>query len=232
MTSLVPPCRSEAGFTLVEVLIALSLLSLLMLVLTSAMRSLGQTEERIEQRVEVADNYRTAVNFLQDALGRVSARRFRSTAAGAPPEVPFFEAQSDSLSWIGVMPARFGLGGRHYMHLAVESSSVGPQLVLRYSPWTGAAAFADWGSASSQVMAASVRAVSLRYQEPSSGQWSPVWPPPGLPVNQLPVTSLPSAVEIQVDGMEPPWPPLVIAVVPTRASDRSAMGATFGGGGR
>ena len=87
MTSLVPPCRSEAGFTLVEVLIALSLLSLLMLVLTSAMRSLGQTEERIEQRVEVADNYRTAVNFLQDALGRVSARRFRSTAAGAPPRI-------------------------------------------------------------------------------------------------------------------------------------------------
>ena len=41
--------RRRRGFTLVEVLIALVLLSLLMLVLTSALRSMGQVEERVEQ---------------------------------------------------------------------------------------------------------------------------------------------------------------------------------------
>ena len=45
-----PPGRPvpAAGFTLVEVLIALALLSLLMLVLVGAMRAMGQTEERVE----------------------------------------------------------------------------------------------------------------------------------------------------------------------------------------
>ena len=49
-----PPGRPvpAAGFTLVEVLIALALLSLLMLVLVGAMRAMGQTEERVEQRID------------------------------------------------------------------------------------------------------------------------------------------------------------------------------------
>ena len=56
------------GFTLVEVLIALALLSLLMLVLSGALRAMGQTEERVEQRVAAADDYRAAVQLLNDVL--------------------------------------------------------------------------------------------------------------------------------------------------------------------
>ena len=51
-----PPFRARRrlGFTLIEVLIALSLLSILMVVLTSAMRAMGQTEERVDQRIAQA----------------------------------------------------------------------------------------------------------------------------------------------------------------------------------
>jgi general secretion pathway protein J len=202
-----------------------------MLVLTSAMRSIGQAEERIEQRVAAADDYRTAVNFLHDVLGRVSARRFRSTEAGAPPEAPFFEARPDSLAWVGIMPARFGVGGRHYMRLGVEPAAGASQLVLRFAPWSGAPVFNAWSQASAQPLA-QVRAISLRYQEPASGQWSTVWPPPGMAHAALPPTLLPAAVELQFDGPEPAWPPLVVALVPTRISDPSATGASFGGSAR
>jgi general secretion pathway protein J len=220
-----PGRQAAPGFTLIEVLIALSLLSLLMLVLGGALHSMGQTEERVEQRVAAADDYRTAVNFLQDVLGRVSGRKFRVTVADAPAEVPFFEARSDSLAWVGILPARIGVGGRHYMRLAVESG----QLVLRFAPWTGEPGFTAWEQAAAQTLAAPVRAISLRYQEPVSGQWSPVWPPPGMAHDQLPPTLLPAAVELQVDGPAPPWPPLVVPLLPTSASDASLSGVSIGG---
>ncbi|MDR2153680.1 MAG: prepilin-type N-terminal cleavage/methylation domain-containing protein [Burkholderiaceae bacterium] len=227
--------RRLHGFTLIEVLIALSLLSLLMLVLTGAMRSMGQTEERVDARIQAADDYRAAVDLLQRVLGRVSARRFRSVNADGPSEMPFFEAGPNSLAWIGVMPARFGTGGRHYLRLAVEPGADGSgQLVLRYAPWSGEPGFANWGQAGVQVLAAPVSALALHYKEPASGQWTPVWPPPGLPFNELPQTLLPSAVALQIDSPGFIWPPLIAAVAPTRLSDPSSnIGryGSFGGGG-
>ncbi len=221
------------GFTLVEVLIALVLLSLLMLALTGALRAMGQTEERVEQRIATADDYRATVYFLHDVLGRVSARRFASGRAGAPPEAPFFEAAPDSLAWIGVLPARYGAGGRHYMRLGVEAGPDGAgQLVLRYAPWTGAPAFNAWGQAAAQVLAAPVQGLALRYQEPISGGWSPVWPPPGVPFTDLPPTLLPAAVALQVDGAQLAWPPLVVALNAAFISDPSAQRGSFGGGAR
>ena len=61
-----------------------------------------------------------------------------------------------------------------------------------------------------------VQSLALRYQEPASGGWSPVWPPPGVPLNTLPSTLLPGAVALQIDGAQPAWPPLV---VPQRAAE-------------
>lgn len=224
--------RGGQGFTLVEVLIALTLLALLMLVLTSALRAMGQVESRVEQRIEAADDYRLTSALLDDALGRVSARRFSSGRAGdGPSQIPFFQAGPDALAWIGVMPARFGLGGRHYLRLALERGAAGSQLVLRYAPWDGAPTYDAWGQAQGQVLAAPVGALGLRYMDPASGQWSPVWPPPGVAAKDLPVTGLPTAVEVSVDGPAPPWPPLIVAVVPTFDSDPSAVRGSFGGGG-
>jgi general secretion pathway protein J len=226
-----PNAQRQTGFTLIEVLIALSLLSLLMLVLTGAMASMGQTEERVEARIQAADDYRAAVDLLRDVLGRVSARRVRSLNADTPAEMPFFDAGPDALAWIGVMPARYGTGGRHYLRLGVEPGADGVgQLVLRFSPWTGEPTFANWGQAHAQVLAAPVTALTLGYQEPASGQWSPVWPPPGLPFNELPPSRLPSAVTLQIDGPAPAWPPLVAAVAPTRISDPSIRRGSSGAG--
>ena len=224
----VPPL----GFTLVEVLIALVLLALLMLVLTSALRAMGQVESRVEQRIEAADDYRLTTALLDDALGRVSARRHGSGSTEGPAQIPFFQAGPDSLAWIGVMPARFGLGGRHYLRLALERGEGGSQLVLRYAPWNGAPTFDAWGQAQGQVLAAPVSAMTLRYMDPASGQWSLVWPPAGVAASDLPVTGLPTAVEISVDGPVPAWPPLIVALLPTFDSDPSAVQGSFGGGAR
>lgn len=222
--------RLSAGFTLVEMLIALVLLSVLMLVLTSALRGMGQVEARVEQRIEAADDWRATQALLADVLGRVSGRMHAVQQAGDATRAPFFEAGPDHLAWIGVMPARFGLGGRHYLRLGLERIASGDAyLVLRYAPWNGEPGFAAWSQAQSQVLAGPVGALSLQYLEPLSGQWSPVWPPPDVPIEQLPPGLLPAAVALSIDGLAPAWPPLLLAVGATFASSGSVVQADFGG---
>lgn len=214
------PRRTRRGFTLIEVLIALSLLSLLMLVLTGAMRAMSQTGEGIDRRIEAADDYRLAAGLLEGVLGQVSVRRMPQLQAGQPAQTIFFEAAPDALAWIGVMPARYGIGGRHYLRLALEGS----QLVLRYAPWNGAASFSDWSSAGAQVVAEPVTAFGLRYQEPDALHWLPAWPPPDLRQGVV----LPTAIELSIAGAAPPWPPLVVVPKALAATDPTIRRGDWG----
>lgn len=209
-----------------EVLIALALLSLLMLGLTGAMRAMSDTSAGIERRIDTADRFRVTNNLLNAVLSHVSVRRLpgAGTNAGtnATPQTIFFEATPNSLAWIGVMPARFGVGGRHYMKLSQE----GQQLVLRYSPWSGAFTFTDWGSASAQVVAEPIEAFDLRYLEPESLSWLQGWPPQDLRQGIV----LPAAVEATIHGATPPWPPMVVPVHGLAASDPSNSIGSWGPG--
>ena len=65
----------QQGFTLVELLVVMTLLSLVMLAMGSALRTTAQTEERIDQRLQRADEMRVANGFLREILGRLSARK-------------------------------------------------------------------------------------------------------------------------------------------------------------
>ncbi len=214
--------QAARGFTLVEVLIALALLSLLMLGLTGAMRAMSQTSESIERRIDATDRYRVASHLLQSVLGEVSVRRLPNAGASTTAQSIFFEASPNSLAWVGVMPARYGVGGRHYLRLAVE----GDQLILRYAPWNGAATFADWGSAAAQVVAEPVVGFDLRYLEPVTRQWLPAWPPADLRSDIV----LPSAIEASIYGEEIPWPPIIVAARAMAVSDPSNIRGSWGPG--
>ena len=210
------------GFTLVEVLIALALLSLLMLGLTGAMRAMSDTSASIERRIDTADRFRVASHLLNSVLGGVSVRRLQNAGGNNTAPAIFFEAAPDSLAWIGVMPARFGVGGRHYMRLAQEDN----KLVLRYAPWNGAPTFADWASASTQIVAEPIEALDLRYLEPESLSWLQAWPPEGLRQGIV----LPSAIEVTVHGATPPWPPMVVGMHGLAAGEGAASSGSWGPG--
>ena len=135
----------QRGFTLMEVLIAMALLSLLMLALGSTLYSAAQTEERVDARVQSAEDLRLAARFLQEALSQASLRPVRQ---GNERLRPFFSGQEQAVEWVGVMPARYGLGGRHFMRLALERDVNGQgRLVLRYAPWSDEPGGIDWARA-------------------------------------------------------------------------------------
>src|SRR5450830_1504104 len=115
------PCR---GFTLVELLVAMSLLSLVMLALVSALRTAAQTEERVDRKLQSADELRLVSSFLREVLGRISVQKTPLVKqAGDSPY--FFRGEPNEISWLGVLPARHGVGGRHHLRLFLSSTPTG-----------------------------------------------------------------------------------------------------------
>lgn len=211
-----PPSRRVAGFTLVEVLIALSLLAVLMLLLTGALRSAGQTETRVDQRLEQADQLRVAQNFLREVLARASVRPARVGGAGAGTE-PLFAAGPTELAWVGVLPAGYGIGGRHFLRLALEAATDGASaLVLRYLPWSDLPAFPDWSQAGAQLIMPRADGLALRYLDARAEQWRDDWPARTGTRDW----SLPSAVELQLTTSIG-WPMLVVSMAALSPSDPS-----------
>lgn len=209
------------GFTLVEVLVAITLLSVLMLGLGGAVHNMGQAEERIDARLALADEMRMADSFLRQSLGRVSLRR----VAVPPPArtAVLFNGSQQQLAWVGVMPARHGAGGRYFFRLAAEPlESGGTGLVVRFVPWTDAPAFPDFARADSRVLVRDLREARFAYldADPRPPAWVPAWQP---------TNRAPDRVELAIETARGAWPPIVVPLRPLAASDASSGGATFGG---
>ncbi|WP_313080249.1 prepilin-type N-terminal cleavage/methylation domain-containing protein [Pulveribacter sp.] len=217
-------CRSKAarsgGFTLVEMLVSMVLLSMIMVGMVSVMRSMGQSQDRVDLQLDAADDIRVSTAFLRATLGRVSARRtLRITQLG---ESPFeFSARPQELIWVGVMPARFGMGGRSYFRLALEPEGGGSALVLRFAPWNGQGP-PDWGAVHAYKVASAVTSFAMSFEDARQPipQWVDAWQRPD---------SLPARVRIALSTQTGPWP---LWIVPMRQSPATQIGGSrFTAGG-
>lgn len=210
----------QGGFTLIEILVAMALLSGIMLALGASMRTLALSQERIDARLAATDDLRTSTNLLRSTLERISMRRVPGTRP-AGSSLFLFEPTAQSLAWVGVMPARYGAGGRYFFRLGVESTATGPSLVLRFVPWVDSDAFPDWSQAEAREVARQVTAFAIAYADeraPEAG-WQSGW---------TPMDRLPGRVQLTVQTQSEYWPPIVVAVHALKLPNNSG-GFVIGG---
>ncbi|MFD2299956.1 hypothetical protein ACFSPA_14590 [Paracidovorax citrulli] len=93
-----------------ELLVVISLLSLVMLAMASALRTTAQTEERVDARLRKVDDLRTIDGFLRSVLGRISLRK-RPGITNVNENAYYFFGGPQEMVWVGIMPARYGVGG-------------------------------------------------------------------------------------------------------------------------
>lgn len=215
--------RGQAGFTLLEIIVVMALLSLVMLGLGASLRSFASTEARVDARLERAHELRSVVRFVSSVTERVSSdKRTQEVALGSSPF--WFVGEPQSMTWVGIMPARFGAGGRYFFRLAAEPAGVGQALVLRFAPWAPDADFPDWAQVESRVLVADLRVLRLRYLDARSPElsWLDVW---------TPIEHLPAKLAVTLEDGRAEWPELVL---PLRdlALSRGGTGGFVGGGGR
>ncbi len=214
--------RAALGFTLLELLVVMAMISLIALAMAGAMRTMAQTEARVDQRLLRNDDLRVAAGFIRACLGRVALRKL-----DPPPPVGeniyMFKAEPQSLTWVGVMPARHGAGGRHVFRLAREDVDGRGALVIRFLPLPETAAIPDWTGAESRVLLHGVTGFSIAYQDgrQSPAEWLGQWPV---------ADRLPARAKLSVETADGGWPDLVVPLRALPTGSRSG-GPTFGGGG-
>ena len=218
------------GFTLLELLVVMSLLSIIMVGLGAALRSMAQTEDRVDKKIERTGEIRVVRHFLQATLNRVSGQTIDMANAPGQKTVPF-QATPESLTWVGILPARPDVGGKHFFRLSMEDGPQGPQLTLRYAPWNPDYVLPDWSSTESRVLAKQVQTFSIQAQglPPDLNDTNKPWPQgwqDGWPVTD----ALPERLRLLISDAQGAWPEWVLTLQPSAQSDGSLSLVVVGGG--
>lgn len=231
--SLYPLCTprsGQRGFTLVEVLVAVSLLSIIMVALGSGMRTMAQTESRVDQRLSRMDELRVVNGFLRQVLTRVSARK-NLVQPGEGGTNVLFRATATSIEWVGIMPPRHGMGGRFFFRLQPEESPNGMSLVLRFAPWgISATEFPDWNQAEARILVRDITRFDVFAEGRPKGIQSPESQWPNGWVSGWPISDqLPQRLRLQWSMSSVPWPDLVVSVQDLTQGISGSGGFVIGG---
>jgi general secretion pathway protein J len=182
-----------AGTTLIELLVALSLLSLMAVLLLGGMRlglrvwDSGGDRQVFEQRLERTDA------FLRQLLGQAGRAAPQVQALGAadatgttvqPIIKTGFLGEADRLHFIALLPYQLGSDGKYEFELARHSSAQGGNLVLGWRRSIGSASEVD--GPTQTVLLGDVRSMRFAYfghlTNESRSAWHDRWSDPsGLP---------------------------------------------------
>jgi general secretion pathway protein J len=185
----------------------------------------------VDQRLQRMDDLRVASGFLQQVLGRVSGRK-QPAPQGQGGQQVAFRATPTSIEWVGIMPARHGMGGRYFFRLQPENVGTGLALVLRFSPWDAAApTFPDWSQAPARTLVPVLGQFAVQAEgRPTQNQTlPPEWPTgwvPGWPVSD----QLPQRLRISWGPAGLVWPDLVVPIQNLTQGGGFSGGIGFGGG--
>lgn len=166
MTGRLPQSRESGppGVTLVELLVAMGVLSLIAVLLLGGMRlglriwESGDEQQGFEQRLERADG------FLRQLLGESSIALGQAPAPQAASDWGFRGAPA-ALSFTAPLPYQLGSAGRYVFELAGHHAGDGIDLVLAWNRMTPAPSGAAGGPAAANqtVLLADIRAVHFAY---------------------------------------------------------------------
>ena len=196
--------RRFRGFTLVEVLIALALLSLILLGLTGALRTFADSAARIETRAWRSDDVRLVSALLRETLSTAAATNI--LLPGNQAVVKAFSGSENQIEWVGALPARHGLGGLHHLRLQIGQDR---SLQLSMAPLIGENKPADWQLARSRALVDELDQFSLRYQGAGQQVWLPAWTDTKV---------LPARVSVQIAAAGEVWPPLIVSLLEAERS--------------
>lgn len=200
--------RPARGFTLLEVLVALSLLTLVMVTVLASMRTLGNTRATLDQVVERVDGVRSVSSFLRASIGGALPLAYPqpenlADIADAPHGL-WFGGSSSELTWVAPMVSGARFGGAYALYLARDDDT----LTLRWHPYrAGLEGEIDY-DLPEKVLLDGVEEFEIGYLADYGEQWQDQWPPDT--VNPVAVR-----LNIRADGRY--WPELVIATHGLRA---------------
>lgn len=170
---LAPPSEcGAAGFTLLELLIAMTLLGFILALLFGGLRLGSRSWDAGELRSERSTHLSLVQGFMRRELSQVYPFRWKKKVN---PELAF-AGESGKLRFVAPVAARLGPGGLYLVSLEFVRDTDGGQLVMKRSiPEPDSADFNALDGAEKLVLAEQVESVNFSYFGPETKDADPQW---------------------------------------------------------
>jgi general secretion pathway protein J len=165
---------AQRGFTLLETIVALTLLGLMLAVLSGSIRFAGQSRDAAAAKIDSIDNMRIAQDFLRQTLAQAHPKRWLKVVGR-----PFvFRGERDELSMAAPLTARVGVGGLFLLKLSLVDAEKGKGknlVIARVFPEPDAQELPDFSSAETTVLAENLAELEFAYLGRDDDASDPTW---------------------------------------------------------
>ena len=209
--------RSESGFSLVEMLLAMTLMSMLLALAYGGLRASSQATEKGQQILDDSNRIRMAHQFVRKQLTQLLPLTFEEDEAQQIRTV--FRGDGRRIRYVAQMPGYLGFGGPQVQELEFVRTEEGLELVLSHALLQGYEE--DYLYERQPILLLDkVKTAEFNFlgmdENGEMTQWSPAWEDESI---------LPAAVSLDVefiDGVYIQWPVLITSV----RIDQGAIGGS------
>jgi len=206
--------KRASGFTLVELLLAVTLLSMLLALTYGGLQAATRATDRGQQILEESGRLRMAHQFVRKQINQAvplgfSQQEDAAADLGQAAVMEVFRGSAASIRFVGPMPGYLGFGGPQVQELSIVDGENGKELILTHALVQG---FEDASldERAPIVLIDHIESASftflVRDEEGEIAGWISEWEEPG----QLPLAI---ALDIQFEEqVYAKWPLLVAAV--------------------
>ena len=188
------------GMTLIEIMIAVVLLSLIALSLGAGMSTMGDTLTKVSARVEQLDQIRLTSAFLRRSLA-ATYFDFYTQEGG---EKALFQGRGKKMIWLSNLCGSQGPGGLHILSLGLKKRGANADLVLDIYPWRPGMDLSKQmkNPVTREILASGVNEFKLRYRNKTGG-WSDAWEDS---------KSIPVEISLRIRSENRQWPEIVVPI--------------------
>ena len=208
---------AQQGFTLLELLISITLLGMILVLLFGGLRLGVRSWDAVQQQTDNLNAVRSVESFLRREMASVQPFRWKSPAGASLA----FLGERNKINFVAQLPTRIGGGGLYAIALEMEHGAKGRRLVWKHVPLDAAVQdFSALSQAPEIVLAgtelSAVDDIWLTYFGRANETADPVWTDRWESASRLP-----TLIKIQVKlANQSQWPEFVVAPLVTSESVR------------